>query len=153
MANSDRTRKLIIRSAVVTSTTIATLVGAQNFAILDARSLEPALDATNTIVTVDPNSATIGDPNSATIGDPNAITRSAPTLDIIAVAPSITVLRQSGTLQNNAVATTHTSQPVASIANNIQPPMPAQISAPQPVIVQQANVVQQVAVPRTRSTR
>ena len=43
MANPDRARKLFVRSALVTSTTIATFVGAQNLAMLDATRLETML--------------------------------------------------------------------------------------------------------------
>lgn len=99
MANPDRTRKLLVRTALVTSTTIATIVGAQNLAMLDANQFL----ATETPVTE------------------NVIAPSPPEITVLQAAPSIIILRQSG-----QVSTT-----------TIQPPTPAQIAAPDPVIVQQ----------------
>ena len=117
MANTDYARKLLVRTALVTSTTIATLVGAQNFAMLDARTFQltgtPLTDHNSTQTSV-------------------SITQSAPQITIFHAAPGITVLRQSG-----QVNTTVAVQPVRTNTNTIQPPIPAQISAPQPIIIQQ----------------
>lgn len=143
MANTDRARKLLVRTALVTSTTIATLIGAQNFAMLDARDFQmnTKTDGSAELVVVTP---------SATI-TPAAITRSAPGITVIQAAPSITILRQAGqvtTSQQNAPAAV-SAPGVASI----QPPAPSQLAAPQPVVVQQPAVVQQAVPQRSRSSR
>jgi hypothetical protein len=123
MANTDRARKLLVRTALVTSTTIATLVGAQNFAMLDARSFQAA--------TPDP----VTQPNDIVVVTPVAtrtpvfVERAAPDITILHAAPSITILRQSGQITM--------SQPVTASVTSIQPPAPSQITAPDPVVVQQ----------------
>lgn len=124
MANTDRARKLLVRTALVTSTTIATLIGAQNLAMLDASQLQ----ATQTPLTEDVVARSLNENNT-----PVPVIRAAPEVTILQAAPSIIILRQSGE--------------VATTLPAIQPPNPAQISAPDPVIVQQP-VTQQ-----SRSTR
>lgn len=123
MANTDRARKLLVRTALVTSTTIATLIGAQNLAMLDASQFL----ATETPVTDNVDALLPGGTNT-----PVAVMRAAPELTILQAAPSIIILRQSGevsaALPLNGGANSNTT---------IQPPIPAQISAPNPVIVQQ----------------
>ncbi|MCL4876776.1 MAG: hypothetical protein KJ064_08965 [Anaerolineae bacterium] len=112
MANPDRTRKLLVRTALVTSTTIATIVGAQNLAMLDANQfLATETPVTENVIALSP---------SATV-TAAAVIRAAPEITVLQAAPSIIILRQSG-----QVSTT-----------TIQPPTPAQIAAPDPVIVQQ----------------
>ena len=126
MANTDRARKLLVRTALVTSTTIATLVGAQNFAMLDARdfpidltpSSEPN-EVVNEVIVVEP----------VATRTPAPIERAAPNITIMQAAPSITILRQSGQI--------NTSQPTAANVTSIQPPAPSQITAPNPVAIQQ----------------
>lgn len=123
MANTDRARKLLVRTALVTSTTIATLIGAQNFAMLDARNFQTEATPSN-----EPNEVVVVTPVATRT--PVPVERAAPDITIMNVAPSITILRQSG--QANAV------QPVAAAnVTSIQPPAPAQIEAPSPVVVQQ----------------
>ena len=131
MANTDRTRKLLVRTALATSTTIATLVGAQNFAMLDTRDFQ--LTDNELLETVGIN--TTSDSTNMTIA------HSAPQITIMHVAPSITVLRQSGQ------TTATTTQAVAMNPVNIQPPVPSQITVPQPVVVQQPRAQ------RSRTTR
>jgi hypothetical protein len=114
MTNTDRTRKLLVRTALVTSTTIATIVGSQNLAILDANRF---------LATETPAAGTVIAPT------PVEVVLSAPELTISQAAPSIIILRQSGTVR-----------PVTGSTNSntaIQPPVPAQIAAPDPVIIQQ----------------
>ena len=131
MANTDRTRKLLVRTALATSTTIATLVGAQNFAMLDTRDFQ--LTDNELLESVGINTTS----DSANL----TIAHSAPQITIMHVAPSITVLRQTGQ------TTATTGQAVAMNPVNIQPPVPSQITAPQPVVVQQPRAQ------RSRSTR
>lgn len=122
---ADRARKLLVRTALTTSATIATLVGAQSFAMLDADQFT----AEETVATVS--------------SDP--IMQVAPEITIIRTAPSITILRQAG--QTTSSSATNNA-PVAAI----QPPVPAQITAPQPVMAQPV-VVQQPVRQTSRSTR
>ncbi len=123
MANTDRARKLLVRTALATSTTIATLVGAQNLAMLDANQFL----ATETPANLDG----IGVSPNAT-PTPVEIVQTAPEITVLHTAPSIIILRQSGEVS--------AALPVAGSSNTnntIQPPIPAQIAAPDPVIVQQ----------------
>jgi hypothetical protein len=119
MANPDRTRKLLVRSALVTSATIATFVGAQNLAMLDATRLEALF--TPEAVVVNP---------LAEITTPVPVVRAAPDLVIQQAAPSIIILRRAG---DAAVSV----NPGGSSPVVIQPPAPAEVAAPAPVIVQQ----------------
>jgi hypothetical protein len=151
MANTDRTRKLLVRSALATSTTIATFIGAQNLAMLDINQFsftEPtAIESVTTTMTAD------------TTGSQVLIQAAAPNLVIQRAAPSIIILRQPGT----QTATT-AGQPITMA---IQPPSPSQLAAPAPVIVQQSGattfvqqpsqpsavVAQQPAPQRSKSSR
>jgi len=118
MANTDRARKLLVRTALVTSTTIATIVGAQNLAMLDASQFL----ATETPVAETPN-----------VTDASVeIVRATPEITILQAAPSIIILRQSGEVSTALSMTSSTNT-----NNIIQPPIPAQIAAPDPVIIQQ----------------
>lgn len=124
MANTDRARKLLVRTALVTSTTIATLVGAQNLAMLDASQFSAAQTAVTENVAALPPQAT---------SSPVAVIRAAPEFTILQAAPSIIILRQSG-----KVATPFPAIGSPNTATIIQPPIPAQITAPDPVIIQQS---------------
>ena len=110
MANADRTGKLFIRSAVVTAGTVATLFGAQNLAFLDENTFQTGtLSTTQTAQTV-------------TIGD----------VTIEQSAPSVTILRHTGTIENHP-----RSESNPSGVSLITPPMPSQIIAGQTTIYQQ----------------
>ena len=141
MANTDRARKLLVRTALVTSTTIATLIGAQNLAMLDARDFQTETPAPGT----ESNEVVVVTPLATRT--PAAIERAAPDITIMNVAPSITILRQSGQV--------NTSQPVAASVTRIQPPAPSQITAPNPVVNAAPNpvVVPQPVPPRSQSSR
>lgn len=129
-AKQDRTRKMIVRTALVTSTTIATLVGAQNLAMLDVAHSSQAL---------------------AQSPDPVAmvVTPSASSVGIQQTAPSIVILRSAGQGQSQPQSVAATS--------NIQPPNPVQLAAPQPQVIQQPAAVPQpipqVVPQRSRSSR
>jgi hypothetical protein len=124
MANSDRTRKLLVRSALVTSTTIATFVGAQNLAMLDATRLEAMFTPSPEATLVNP---------LPEITTPVPVVPAAPSLTIQQAAPSIVILRHAGE------AAFHANPEVNPDGSTvvIQPPIPSEISAPIPVIVQQ----------------
>lgn len=130
MANTDRARKLLVRSALVTSTTIATFVGAQNLAMLDTQQVALLLTPSPAVVNV--LKATEATP-------PQPIRSSAPTLVIQQAAPSIIVLRQSAQ-PGSSRQPTPISVPAPLILQqpaSTQPPAPSVISAPAPVIIQQ----------------
>ncbi len=157
MANNDRTRKLLVRSAMVSSVTIATLVGAQNLALLDA-SRFASMTASSFDATVAPVDAAIVVPLVATV-TPLTLPKPASDVVIQLAAPSMIILRQSGTV---AVSATdgQTQNPTTVNTRVIQPPVAAQIAAPDPVFVQQQAVsapqpvvVQQPQVQQSRSTR
>ncbi len=131
MANTDRARKLLVRSALVTSTTIATFVGAQNLAMLDTRLISLTLTPSAESAAVVPASVT---------SMPQAV---APTLMIQRAAPSIIVLRQSQQQAASPIVSSHS--PAQGNAMVIQPPVPAQMAAPAPVIVQQQSSPQMSA--------
>ena len=134
MANTDRARKLLVRSALVTSATIATFVGAQNLAMLDTRLItltatppsEPAV-----ILPLPTENTTV---QNAAI---STLQQVAPTLVIQKAAPSIIILRQSQPQGAVQVASAQAPAQGQGNAMVIQPPAPAQIAAPDPVIVQQ----------------
>lgn len=121
MAHVDRTRKLLVRTALVTSSTIATLVGAQNLALLDVRQItsDPIAAAEPTVI---PTAAIVPVSEGATV------MQVTPTIEIVHAAPSVTILRRAGQ-----------TGPIESVSvqpASIQPPAPVQVAPPQPVIVQ-----------------
>ncbi len=123
MANTDRARKLLVRTSLVTSTTIATIIGAQNLAMLDATQFkltETPMSESN--VALSPNETVTQ----------AVVIQATPTTTILQAAPSIIILRQSGE-QSPILPTT------SSVNNSttIQPPVPSQITVPDPVIIQQ----------------
>jgi hypothetical protein len=121
MANVDRTRKLLVRTALVTSSTIATLVGAQNLALLDIRQNEQILTPTT-----EPDQVLLLTPVPS-IGTATSVLVT-PFVEITHAAPSITILRRAG--QSGPI------QPASDQPASIQPPAPVQLAAPDPVIVQ-----------------
>lgn len=122
MSKTDHSRKLLVRTALVTSTTMATLIGAQNFAMLDARDFQIDLtpsSESNEVVVVAPS----------VTRTPVQIERAAPNITILRAAPSITILRHSGEVT--------ISQSSAVDVRSIQPPAPSQITPPDPLVIQQ----------------
>ncbi|MBZ0301028.1 MAG: hypothetical protein K8J31_14870 [Anaerolineae bacterium] len=138
MANSDRARKLLVRTALVTSSTIATLVGAQNLAMLDNTQFAQNPTTPDTVLEL----------SSEDLASDTAINNVAPELAIVRAAPSITIIRQSG--QERTASLIQPPDPVAVATPQpvIVQPQP-QVSAPQPVIIQSS----QPARSRSRSTR
>jgi hypothetical protein len=148
MANTDRTRKLIVRTALVTSSTFATIIGAQSLATLDAQQFQNMQDTQINLVS-----------DGVLPSDSVVVARVAPNIVGIRVAPNVTILRQPGAVSAPAPSGTNTS---------ILPPVPEQLAAPEPIIQEQIvvppsvsepfvapqpNVVQQPFVPRSRSSR
>ena len=161
MANTDRARKLMVRSALATSATIATFVGAQNLAMLDMRQfvLDPAL--TSEGETAAPVAAT---PTLVSPTPVPTVAAVAPTLVIRHAAPSILILRPGAGRQVSTVAI----QPTEPTEPTPMMPPSALLVAPQPVVVAPAPainppeavisapapvVVEQPVQERSRSTR
>ncbi|PJF43683.1 MAG: hypothetical protein CUN55_07805 [Phototrophicales bacterium] len=140
MTNTDRARKLLIRSALVTSTTIATLIGAQNLAVLDARNFQ-----VDTSLSSKSNEVGVVIPSD--MPTPVQIEQVAPSVTIQHAAPSVIILRQSGQLSTSKPSVANVTSIQPPVPSQIQPPVPSQINPPAPVVVQQP--VQQ----RSRSSR
>lgn len=144
MANPDRARKLLMRTALVTSSTIATLIGAQNLAMLDAsrwqQSATPSQD-TSVLLPV----AVTAVPQGTAIAGTEAVA-------IQQAAPSITILRQPGQVQAASPAQSGGSAPTNHTAQ-IQPPSPVQLAAPAPQVIQQPQAVYQPVPQQGRSSR
>jgi len=158
MANTERARKLLVRSAIATSATVTTLFGAQNLAALDLAKADlnnfvgsdPVVMA-DTLPTQDLQAQITNTPANL---EPTLV----PTAQILHSAPTITILRQPG--QVNTTGT--------NVSNNqivIQPPQPVAVAQPAPIIVQpppqqvqaQPQVIQQqaqqpVVIVRSRSS-
>jgi hypothetical protein len=145
------TQRFAVRTALVTSSTLATLIGAQALASLDETTL---LQATPQAVIAPAELNT----QSAVGLQPTAVNGAA------AAAPTITILRHAGvqpsTSQTAAQPGTTSAQPPVIVRppNPVQvaPPQPVQVVPPQPVQVAPPQaVVQQAApaAPRTRSSR
>ena len=157
MANQDHFRKLLIRSALVTSSTIATLVGAQTLMLLDAEEFNEASTdvSVEEPVEVEPLIGSVSAAPTQTLEQNEATQEVNPTLEdtptvapteteivIQHAAPSIVILRQSG----QSSLPTPTNSHVASNNSFIQPPSPVQLAPPAPIVVEQpAPIVQQPA--------
>lgn len=96
MANPDRTRKLLIRSALASSATAAVFIGAGNLATLDARVLDSAQQ-----------------PASEALVQTSAEAAQQP--GIQHVAPSLTIVRASGSTQTSSVQAPSTRQMSAPV--------------------------------------
>ena len=136
MANLDRSKKALVRVALVSGSTVATLVGAQTVATIDQTSrLNDAIPAVTEaapapIVTLPPTAE--------------------PTALVLHQAPSVVLLRtpQAPTTNTRSVNSAPVIAPPAAQA--IMPPNPQALSAPAPVIVQQQ---QQQAPAASQSSR
>ncbi|MCB9451038.1 MAG: hypothetical protein H6672_06335 [Anaerolineaceae bacterium] len=121
---------MIVRTALVTSSTIATLVGAQNLAMLDAvRFQQDIQQAPDTVAAV-----------TTTLTDTGAVVNG-----IQHAAPSVVIVRGSGQANSSSQSSTANTQ--------ILPPNPSQISSPQTVTVQQPTSIFRSFPQRGRSSR
>lgn len=151
MASSDNARKLLVRTALVTGTTVATLFGAQTLALMDTQTFSEIL----TPEAVTNPADTFAEPDIFVVSPTTTVT-------IQRAAPSVTILRRPGSTVTDAQATAPQSNGTSLV---IQPPSPVVLAAPAPVIVQQAGgqqvassgpapvVVQQPPRTRTRPSR
>jgi len=117
MATGDRTRKLFIRSAVLTAGTAATLFGAQNLALLDGNTFQTT--------------------NSVSLPTETAQVITLEDVAIVQSAPSVTILRHSGKYDNHPRP--EVNQPSGF---SIMPPVPSQVTTTQTTIYQQAPMPQ-----------
>ncbi len=126
------TRRLAVRLSLVTSSTVAMIIGAQSLATLDAVSAAPTDSANSAIVQ---------------------------TASVVQAVPSITILRRAST---TAQAAPHVSisprsssgQSAALSPSQLAAPAQRAIQPPVPVVVSIPAQVQQVpSVPTTRSSR
>lgn len=133
-------KRFAVRTALVTGTTLATIIGAQALASLDeaasSKAMPPVIAPSDLL------------PQSTGSTPVIVLTSEAP-----AAAPDIVILRHAGQVSTVQPAA---PQPGASIPNTqpvvIQPPNPVQVAVPQPV----AQPVPQQGAPvvaRTRSSR
>lgn len=99
MATPDRARKLLVRSALATSATAAVFIGAGNLATLDAHVLDSALQ-----------------PASEFAAPSTSAGAALPVIQH--VAPSLTIVRASGSAGSTSAST------------RIQPPAAVQMAAP-----------------------
>lgn len=132
-------RRFIVRTSLVTGSTIATIVGAQSLALLDLQANTQADAVAEPTQVVNTEAVHV---------EPTIITESAPSVTIIrrpasqtnttsAVAPSVSTNTSAGT-------TTSGSTPTNQVTSQIMPPNPVQS---QPVTI---SMPQQ---PTTRSSR
>ena len=121
MANLDRSKKLLVRVALVCGSTVSTLDGAQTLAMLDQN--------TQTVESLAAPAATeVSLP-------PTATPRS--TVEAFHQAPSIILLRPQPSALDNVRSVSNAPANSAPDSPAILPPNPQEISAPAPVIVQQ----------------
>ncbi|MBK8024531.1 MAG: hypothetical protein IPK19_24660 [Chloroflexi bacterium] len=151
--NADRGRKLLIRTALATGVTVATLIGAQNLALLDrARFDSTGVPTGNPELILVPRNT-----------EPVNVVAVPATSAIRNVAPNLVILRQPGIASASNTAVPSAQMQSAQTTGSILPPNPIALSAPDPVIVQQpgqvitvpgsGSVAQPVQIPATRSSR
>lgn len=140
MANPDRARKLLIRTALATGSTIATLLGAQNLALLDSALFQPT-----TLLPAEPAATTI----TSTL----VPAQTTPDLIIQQAAPNFVILRHANPSGNSSAAPVNVQSNTAQTDGRVvfQPPVPNALAAPSPIVVQQPGqtVYVQQPVPQT----
>lgn len=141
MSGMTATKRFIIRTSLITGSTLATILGAQSLAALDT-----SLFATNA------NANTPATNPAAPMALPETVTVAvpSPTSEPRQAEPSIVILRRTGQTTTSTTAQA-SSAPVVSI----QPPAPVQVQAPAPVVVQQggSSTVVQAPAPSSRPSR
>ncbi len=136
--NPDRARRLLVRTALITGSTVATVIGAQGLAMLDrqtAANITPGEAADNLVSAVSSGAAIQSGATPA-----QEIAGLTAQHNIVHAAPSIIILRQPG---KTVAERSPNQQPI------IQPPNPVQLAAPPPIIIQQVAVP---AAPLTASS-
>ena len=151
MPAQDRSRKLFVRSVLAATTTLATLVGAQNLALMDSKPTDENFD-NNTVLELTPIPTPNNIVNNKTVADSSGVSQNEPIVEtaipILSVEPSIIFFRQSGSpssLENNGSGSTaNQNNTTASLNNNtevILPPSPVVLQAPEPVVIVEDPIV------------
>lgn len=151
-AKMTPTKRFIVRTALVTSTTLATIMGAQALASIDAAAFsEPTPPATE-----------LATQPLAILTAPTT-THTTTTENVTASAPNLVILRHGGLQAPSNTNLRASSASPVSTSQQITPPNAVQVAPPAPVAQQSAPVVQppapsiqppaQVSVPSTRSSR
>lgn len=154
MSQSDRSRKLFVRSVLAGTSTLATLMGAQSLAMIDNIPIDDAaiedavleLTLMPTIATFPTPEAIPTDRNTARLED-----TLEPTL--MKVEPSITIFRQAGSanvandeLSDTTAQQNTTIEVMSNTSTNtnrvIQPPSPVELAAPEPIVIVEERIVQ-----------
>ena len=135
MSGMNRSKRFIVRTTLITGSTLATIIGAQSLALLDQDQIAD--------LTATPEPITVQAPAQEPTPSLNP-TAESPTATAAQAAPNIAILRHPGQPTGQSAATT-ANQPVNTA---IQPPNPVQIAPPDPVIVQ--NTAPQSAAPAPR---
>lgn len=104
-AGLNSTKRFLVRLSLITSSTMATMVGAQSLAVMDRQ----------------PDNISVPQPN--VVVSNNTAVPQAP--------PSIVILRHPG----QASTASNSAQPAAQTGVVVQPPQPVTIAPPSPVIV------------------
>jgi len=135
-------KKMVVRTALVTGSTMAVVVGAQSLIGLDLQKATSAQVQNNQIA----DSPTVAQP-------PTSV--AAPEKTIVSAPPNIVILRHSSE-QNSSTTAAQTSNSAPVIHQSVAP---VSIQPPNPVAIpQQQMTIQQPSastmfVPTTRSTR
>ena len=149
MSQSDRSRKLFVRSVLAGTTTLATLMGAQSLAMIDSQPVE-IIPEEELVVELTPlptlASLPTAVPTQVSLENNNLKLEEPTEQPILHVEPSITIFRQPGSVNTNNTAnveiqintTRNIAEPDTTVAQNtmvIQPPQPVELAAPEPIII------------------
>ena len=144
------TKRFVVRTAMVTGTTLATIFGSQSLAAFDQANSVASAEPFNS----DLNNTALVIPAGSTSVDALAVApsivflrhESETSVDIPAVAPRITILRHEG--ETTVAAPAPASAPAQTVPQQTQitPPNPVQVVPAQPS-------VQSVGAPQVPSTQ
>ena len=134
MAPMDRPKRMLVRTSIVAGSTVATLIGAQTLITVDKQN--PKFNGSANTVEVQVQSTSVPQQQQS---QPIATTvvHALPTINIVHTAPIITIVRQTGQVNNQPVQTVATQPTGIPAQVVIKPPVPVQVAAPAPIIVQQ----------------
>jgi hypothetical protein len=126
-------KRFLVRTALVTGSTIATIVGAQSLAMLDSKQLETIVSTLPTLVPTQTQATEVA-------------------ASVVNAAPAIIILRHPAQAAT-AIVTAPIVRRQSALAAAIQPPAPVVADAPAPVIIQAQSAVSAPSQPVTRSSR
>jgi hypothetical protein len=130
MANTERARKLLVRSMIATSTTVSTLFGAQMLATIDLAKVSASSGDMDQSASVD-----VQPVEELILSTPTLLPTVIPPTQSMTYrsAPSITILRQPGQVTSRTQSNENTVVEAAPLV--IQPPNPVAVAQPDPIIV------------------